>query len=162
MLEQAQEYYERVRQPVVIRQAGEYLNLMTQGRYTLQASLDGKQLFAVDGSQRRVPEKQWSSGLGDQIYLAIRISLAMAFSKQIEPMPLILDAILVRFDEQRQKEAIQFLASLGKKEQIFLFTCSDATLKLAEEVQKQLAGETDTIHLFEIEKGTIKELANRL
>lgn len=56
MLEQAQEYYERVRQPVVIRQAGEYLNLMTQGRYTLQASLDGKQLFAVDGSQRRVPE----------------------------------------------------------------------------------------------------------
>ena len=162
MLEQAQEYYERVRQPVVIRQAGEYLNLMTQGRYTLQASLDGKQLFAVDGSQRRVPEKQWSSGLGDQIYLAIRISLAMAFSKQIEPMPLILDDILVRFDEQRQKEAIQFLASLGKKEQIFLFTCSDATLKLAEEVQKQLAGETDTIHLFEIEKGTIKELANRL
>ena len=132
------------------------------GRYTLQASLDGKQLFAVDGSQRRVPEKQWSSGLGDQIYLAIRISLAMAFSKQIEPMPLILDDILVRFDEQRQKEAIQFLASLGKKEQIFLFTCSDATLKLAEEVQKQLAGETDTIHLFEIEKGTIKELANRL
>ena len=132
------------------------------GRYTLQASLDGQQLFAVDGSQRRVPEKQWSSGLGDQIYLAIRISLAMAFSKQIEPMPLILDDILVRFDEQRQKEAIQFLASLGKKEQIFLFTCSDATLKLAEEVQKQLAGETDTIHLFEIEKGTIKELANRL
>ena len=138
------------------------LNLMTQGRYTLQASLDGKQLFAVDGSQRRVPEKQWSSGLGDQIYLAIRISLAMAFSKQIEPMPLILDDILVRFDEQRQKEAIQFLASLGKKEQIFLFTCSDATLELAEEVQKQLAGETDTIHLFEIEKGTIKELASRL
>lgn len=86
----------------------------------------------------------------------------MAFSKQIEPMPLILDDILVRFDEQRQKEAIQFLASLGKKEQIFLFTCSDATLKLAEEVQKQLAGETDTIHLFEIEKGTIKELASRL
>lgn len=86
----------------------------------------------------------------------------MAFSKQIEPMPLILDDILVRFDEQRQKEAIQFLASLGKKEQIFLFTCSDATLELAEEVQKQLAGETDTIHLFEIEKGTIKELASRL
>ena len=80
----------------------------------------------------------------------------MAFSKQIEPMPLILDDILVRFDEQRQKEAIQFLASLGKKEQIFLFTCSDATLHLAEEVQKQLSGETDTIHLFEIEKGTIR------
>lgn len=80
----------------------------------------------------------------------------MAFSRQIEPMPLILDDILVRFDEQRQKEAIHFLASLGKKEQIFLFTCSAATQKVAQEVQKELSGETDTIHIFEIEKGTIQ------
>ena len=140
MLEQAQEYYERVRQPIVIRQAGEYLNLMTQGRYTLQASFDGRQLYAVDGTGRRIPEKEWSSGTGDQVYLAIRMSLAMAFSKQIEPMPIILDDILVRFDEQRQKEAIRFLADLGRKEQIFLFTCSMETRKLAEEVQKLLAG----------------------
>ena len=157
MLGEAQSYYERVRQPLVIRQAGDYLHLMTQGRYTLQASFDGRQLYAVDGTQRRIPEKQWSSGLGDQIYLAIRISLAMAFSKQIEAMPLILDDILVRFDEQRQKEAIHFLADLGKKEQIFLFTCSQTTRNLAGEVQKELAGETDTIHLFEIEQGTIRQ-----
>ena len=157
MLGEAQSYYERVRQPLVIRQAGDYLHLMTQGRYTLQASFDGRQLYAVDGTQRRIPEKQWSSGLGDQIYLAIRISLAVAFSKQIEPMPLILDDILVRFDEQRQKEAIHFLADLGKKEQIFLFTCSQTTRDLAGEVQKELAGETDTIHLFEIEQGTIRQ-----
>lgn len=157
MIGEAQSYYERVRQPLVIRQAGDYLHLMTQGRYTLQASFDGRQLYAVDGTQRRIPEKQWSSGLGDQIYLAIRISLAMAFSNQIEPMPLILDDILVRFDEQRQKEAIHFLADLGKKEQIFLFTCSQTTRDLAAEVQRDLAGETDTIHLFEIEQGTIRQ-----
>lgn len=157
MLGEAQKYYEQVRQPLVIRQAGEYLHLMTQGRYTLQASFDGRQLYAVDGAQRRIPEKQWSSGLGDQIYLAIRISLAMAFSRQIEPLPLILDDILVRFDEQRQKEALHFLADLGKKEQIFLFTCSQETRAIAAEVRGLLSGETDTIHLFEIEQGTIQE-----
>ena len=155
MLGEAQAYYERVRQPLVIRQAGEYLHLMTQGRYTLQASFDGRQLYTVDGTGRRIPEKQWSSGTGDQVYLAIRISLAMAFSKQIEPMPLILDDILVRFDEQRQKEALRFLADLGKTEQIFLFTCSKETRNLAREVQQLLAGETDTMHLFEVEQGTI-------
>lgn len=155
MLGEAQAYYEQVRQPLVIRQAGDYLRLMTQGRYTLQASIDGRQLYAVDGTQRRIPEKQWSSGLGDQIYLAIRISLAIAFSKQIEAMPIILDDILVRFDEQRQKQAICFLADLGKKEQIFLFTCSSQTRDIAEEVQQALSGETDTIHLFEIEQGQI-------
>lgn len=156
MLEKAQEYYEQVRQPQVIQAASTYLSRMTNGRYTLQASVDGKQLYAIDGSQRRLPEKQWSSGLGDQIYLAIRLSLAMSFASQIEPMPLILDDILVRFDEQRQKEALQFLAFLGKDQQIFLFTCSEATNKIAKAVQKELAGETDTIHLYEIEKGTIR------
>lgn len=155
MLGEAQTYYERVRQPIVIRQAGKYLSLMTQGRYTLQASVDGSLLYAVDGTQHRIPEKQWSSGLGDQIYLAIRVSLAMAFSKQLEAMPLILDDILVRFDEQRQKQAIRFLADLGKKEQVFLFTCSRQTRDIAAEVQKSLSGETDTIHLFEIEQGQI-------
>lgn len=156
MLGQAQGYYERVRQPLVIRTASDYLHLMTQGRYTLQASFDGKELYAVDGTQRRIPEKQWSSGLGDQIYLAIRISLAMAFSKQIEPMPLILDDILVRFDEERQKQAIRFLAELGKTEQVFLFTCSTQTRDIAKAVQQDQQGEVDTIHLFEIEQGNIK------
>ena len=157
MLGEAQTYYEKVRQPVVIRTASEYLHRMTQGRYTLQASFDGKELYAVDSSQRRIPEKQWSSGLGDQVYLAIRISLAVAFSKQIEPMPIILDDILVRFDEQRQKEAVQFLASLGKKEQVFLFTCSKATRDIAAAVQQELAGETDPVHLYTISQGTIAE-----
>ena len=155
MLGEAQAYYERVRQPQVIRQAGDYLHLMTQGRYTLQASFDGRQLFAVDGTGRRIPEKQWSSGTADQVYLAIRLSLAMAFSRQIEPMPIILDDILVRFDEQRQQEALRFLADLGKTEQIFLFTCSKETRDLAASVQQLLAGETDTIHMVEIEQGKI-------
>ncbi|WP_273062566.1 AAA family ATPase [Colibacter massiliensis] len=159
MLREAQSYYERVRQPVVIRKAGEYLSLMTGGRYTLQATFDGRQLFAVDGMQRRIPEKQWSSGLGDQIYLAVRVSLAVAFSHQIEPMPLILDDILVRFDEERQKEALRFLADMGKEEQIFLFTCSEETRRLAEVVRGELAGETDTVHVFEISKGTIQAAA---
>lgn len=155
MLREAQAYYEKVRQPVVIRKAGEYLRFMTGGRYSLQSTFDGRQLFAVDGMQRRIPEKEWSSGLGDQIYLAIRISLAVAFSHQIESMPLILDDILVRFDEERQKEAIRFLADLGKEEQVFLFTCSEGTRRLAAAVQQEQAGETDTIHLFEISRGTI-------
>lgn len=81
----------------------------------------------------------------------------MAFSKQIEPMPLILDDILVRFDEKRQHEAIRFLADLGRTEQVFLFTCSQETARIAKDVQDMLKGETDTIHLFEIEQGHIKE-----
>jgi uncharacterized protein YhaN len=110
-------------------------------------------------NQRRVPEKQWSSGLGDQIYLSIRISLAMAFSSQIEPLPLILDDILVRFDEQRQQEALQFLAELGKTQQIFLFTCSAQTRRIAAQVEQQQDADTGVIHLYEVSRGTIQPYA---
>jgi uncharacterized protein YhaN len=162
MLGEAQAYYERVRQPLVIRQAGEYLHLMTRGRYTLQASADGRDLYAIDENQRRIGEKQWSSGLGDQIFLAIRISLAVAFSQQLEAMPIILDDILVRFDEQRQQEALRFLADLSKDEQIFLFTCSAETQRIAKEVfdnldiRSKLTGVENPVHLYEISQGNIE------
>lgn len=152
MMQEAQHFYEKERQPLVIRQASEYVQIMTKGRYTLQASMDGRDLYAVDVMQNRIKEGQWSSGLGDQIYLAIRISLAIAFSQQIEPLPLILDDLLVRFDEQRQREALQFLGELGKKEQIFLFTCQEQTKQLA----KLTRDEQDLpIHIFEISQGSV-------
>lgn len=158
MMGEAQAYYERVRQPIVIRKAGEYLQEMTARKYTLQASFDGKQLYAVDNTQRRIPEKQWSSGLGDQIYLAVRISLAVVFSQQLEPMPIVLDDILVRFDEERQKAALRFLANVGKKEQVFLFTCSRMTRNIAIEVQQEEGLIDSGIHIFEINKGSIQPI----
>ncbi|WP_288823284.1 AAA family ATPase [uncultured Megasphaera sp.] len=158
MMGEAQAYYERVRQPIVIRKAGEYLQEMTARKYTLQASFDGKQLYAVDNTQRRIPEKQWSSGLGDQIYLAVRISLAVVFSQQLEPMPIVLDDILVRFDEERQKAALRFLAKVGEKEQVFLFTCSRMTRNIAIEVQQEEGLIDSGIHIFEINKGSIQPI----
>lgn len=152
MMAEAQQYYEKERQPQVIRRAGEYVKYMTKGRYTLQSSADGKTLYAVDQNQRRVPEGHWSSGLGDQIYLAVRISLAAAFAEQIEQMPLILDDILVRFDKERQEEAIQFLGHLGQEEQVFLFTCQEQTKEIAERVKKETGL---PICLYDINQGVI-------
>ena len=152
MMAEAQGYYERERQPEVIRKAGEYVQYMTQGRYTLQSSADGKTLYAVDQNQRRVPEGHWSSGLGDQIYLAVRISLAAAFAEQIEQMPLILDDILVRFDKDRQKEALQFLGHLGQQEQVFLFTCQEQTKEIAEGIKKETGL---PIYIYDINQGVI-------
>ena len=80
----------------------------------------------------------------------------MAFSKQIEAMPLIwTTSSSASTNSGRRKPFTSW--RLRKKEQIFLFTCSQTTINLAGEVQKELAGETDTIHLFEIEQGTIRQ-----
>ncbi|MDE8714869.1 hypothetical protein PZH35_11210, partial [Veillonella atypica] len=42
---------------------------------------------------------------------------------QVDALPFILDDILVRFDEYRQKSALELLAELGEQQQIWLFTC---------------------------------------
>ena len=62
----------------------------------------------------RLPIYHWSSGLADQVYLALRLALAKVFSYQVDALPIILDDILVRFDEDRQKSALELLAELGE------------------------------------------------
>lgn len=74
---------------------------------------------------------------GDQVYLALRLAMALAFGRQMEPLPIVLDDIFVRFDEGRQKETLRFLMDLGKEQQIFLFTCHAQTMRLAEEIGKE-------------------------
>ena len=73
-------------------------------------------------------------------------------------MPIVLDDILVRFDEERQKAALRFLANVGKKEQVFLFTCSRMTRNIAIEVQQEEGLIDSGIHIFEINKGSIQPI----
>ena len=64
--------------------------------------------------------------------------MALAFGKQVEPLPVVLDDIFVRFDEERQRQTLRFLMELGKEQQIFLFTCHARTMQIAHEVGKEL------------------------
>ena len=107
---------------------------MTGGRYTLFVSMDGREVSIVDAAHNRKESKLWSSGTGDQVYLALRLAMALSFGHQLEPLPIVLDDIFVRFDEKRQKETLQFLFDLGKQQQIFLFTCHRQTMEIARTV----------------------------
>ncbi len=136
-LQKAQKQYETGRQPKIIEKANEFLQAMTGGRYQLAVSEDGKSVYTTDRMHNRKDARFWSSGTGDQVYLALRLSMALAFGRQLEPLPIVLDDIFVRFDEGRQKETLRFLMDLGKEQQIFLFTCHAQTMRLAEEVGRE-------------------------
>lgn len=137
-MEEAQKQYESGKRPQIIKKANDFLSAMTSGRYSLQVSDDGKTVCTVDSMHNQKDAKIWSSGTGDQVYLALRLSMALAFGRQIEPLPMVLDDIFVRFDETRQKETLRFLLELGKKQQIFLFTCHEQTMRIAEAMGKEL------------------------
>lgn len=152
ILNRAQAAYESGRQPQIMKQANTFLSAMTRGKYALRISEDGKDIGIVDNEHRVKEAKIWSSGTGDQVFLAIRLAMALSFGEQLEPLPIVLDDIFVRFDEERQRETLRFLMELGKTQQIFLFTCHAQTMRIAEEVGKEKA----TGEFIHLKSGTIE------
>jgi uncharacterized protein YhaN len=72
-----------------------------------------------------------SDGTNDQLYLSLRFaSLELRFLDG-EPMPLILDDILINFDDDRSCATLRVLAELSKKTQIIFFTHHRHLLELA-------------------------------
>lgn len=134
-MELAQMDYEKDRQPEAMANASSYLSMMTDGKYTLQLGDTASSLQAVLATGEVVPTERWSSGLGDQVYLALRLSLAKVFGERVESLPIILDDILLRFDEGRQEAALKLLAHIGATEQIFIFTCQQGTAERSDNLE---------------------------
>ena len=70
----------------------------------------------------RVLVERMSSGTRDQLYLALRLASLEWRLAGHEPMPFILDDILVNADDARSKAALKILGELAAKTQVILFT----------------------------------------
>ena len=117
----AKEELQRRFAPRITRQAQKLLSQMTDGRY--HSLIMGKDfsLQAAAGAEDTVCDALWrSDGTMDQLYLALRL----AVSEELTPeAPLVLDDVLVRFDDKRMKAAVRLLREMAKDKQILLFTC---------------------------------------
>lgn len=111
--------YERM-QPSVITTANKYLGMMTFGRYSIDPDPRLEEFVIRDEASQK-NARQWSSGLGDQVYLSIKMAIAKEMGS--ERLPMILDDILVRFDRSRRKGACDALLDFAKDQQVFLFSC---------------------------------------
>ncbi len=83
-----------------------------------------------------------SSGTRDQLYLALRLAALEKYMKSSEPMPFIVDDILIHFDDDRSKATLAVLAELTKKTQVILFTHHSRVVEQAREV----AGGVAVVH----------------
>ncbi|MCA9213894.1 MAG: AAA family ATPase [Planctomycetales bacterium] len=63
-----------------------------------------------------------SDGTRDQLYLALRLAYVEKQLADHEPMPFIVDDILVHFDDARSQATLEVLAELSKKTQVIFFT----------------------------------------
>jgi len=74
-----------------------------------------------------------SDGTRDQLYLALRLASMELYARDHEPIPFILDDILIKFDDARSIAAIRGLADLAKHTQVLLFTHHQHLVDLARE-----------------------------
>src|SRR5690606_3488410 len=95
--------------------AGEYLDLITGGRYVrlfLEPTDKGERLTLQERGNPfpyPVEDVPISRGTLDQIYLALRLAVIDHLDADQEPMPLFLDEVFVNWDEGRRERALLLL-----------------------------------------------------
>lgn len=110
--------------PAVNQKAGEYLSVLTGGKYD-RASLT-RQFQALAQETGETPSRQdlsLSSGAAQQLYLAVRLAMCELALPQEEPCPILLDDALDAFDDVRAGLALQCLLETARSRQILLFSC---------------------------------------
>jgi uncharacterized protein YhaN len=132
LAEEVRRTYEEKKQPKVLKEAGVFLEQMTNGRYKhIFTSMGKKGLIVVRDNGKRLEVHQLSQGTKEQVYLSMRFALIRQF-KQETPLPILMDDIFVNFDSQRVQAALQGVIELSKTNQIFLFTCHEHIVKQVE------------------------------
>ena len=82
----------------------------------------GREIVRVEGM---------SEGTADQLYLSLRLAGIGEYLEKNEPIPFIIDDILIKFDNSRALAALKVLAKLSAKTQVIFFTHHHHLLELA-------------------------------
>lgn len=79
-------------------------------------------LVGLRNSGERLRVEAMSTGTRDQLYLALRLANLEQSLQAAEPMPFVVDDILIQFDDERALATLATLADLAAKTQVILFT----------------------------------------
>ena len=130
VFERTREEFQRERQPALMLSASKYLNDLTLGRYTSVRAVIGEKdqdLEVVESEGHTKRANELSRGTREQLFLAMRFALIEEYAKNAEPMPVVLDDILVNFDPERAKAACKVIINLSNRFQIIFLTCHPET-----------------------------------
>ncbi len=124
ILQQVKQQYEQEKQPAVIRNSSEYFRQMTEERYgRIHVSLEESEVMVFDHQENMKKIHQLSRGTREQLLISLRLGFIEEYEKTAEPLPLILDEILVNFDPPRARQTARLFAEFSRKRQTLLFTC---------------------------------------
>ena len=148
-LEESLAVFERDKIPSVLERSCEIFKRVTDGAYTRIEARDqsvGKgasksaakqtgRFIAIDASGREKSPDQLSAGTREQLYLALRLAHVDLYCADSEPLPLLLDDVLVNSDSARAERMLAVLAEFtDQRRQAVLLTCRRETRELARKI----------------------------
>ena len=120
------ESYRAEHQDPVLKIAARYFNDLTLGSFAaLRTDVDDQGnaiLIGVRSDGSRINVEGMSNGTRDQLYLALRLATLEWRLESSEPMPFIVDDILINFDDDRSRATLKTMAGLAERNQIILFS----------------------------------------
>ncbi|MEQ9409477.1 MAG: AAA family ATPase [Fuerstiella sp.] len=159
VLKRSIERYRQNNQGPVLRRASQLFSDLTLGGFAgLQSEYGDNGEVVLVGiradSGRQVGVAGMSEGTCDQLYLALRIASLEAYFDQHDPVPFIVDDILIQFDDARAAAALSALAELSCRTQVIMFTHHQHLVDVA---RQQLSG-SDALHVQTLQNATMAEL----
>lgn len=114
--------------PLLNQKTGDLLRRLTGGKY--DRVLINKNLELSVQENQSVMSRPWqslSSGTVDQSYLALRLAISELLDEK--NLPVLLDDVLIQYDDRRTQLAVEFLAEYSHQRQVLFFTCHGQLIK---------------------------------
>jgi uncharacterized protein YhaN len=148
VLRTAIERYRNKNQDPILNRASDLFAALTLGSFkALKVGNDDRDdrpvLRGVRPDDKLVDVAGMSDGTADQLYLSLRLASLESQLNPREPLPLLVDDILIQFDDARAVAALRALAELATRTQVLMFTHHGHLLPLA---QAQLPAGTVFVH----------------
>lgn len=145
VLNRAIEDYRDRNQGPVLQRASQIFERITNGRYrTLKPYLDDKNQRILIGvrvagngvegnKETEVRANLMSEGTADALFLALRLAGLETHVHEHAAVPLVMDDVLVQFDDNRCVEALRVLCEVSQLTQVIFFTHHQHLVELVEE-----------------------------
>jgi len=133
LLHSVKNKYEKEKQPEVIGKAKKHFSKITGGKYPdLRVPFGQQGVTITDRHEKRKALHTLSRGTKEQLLLSLRLGFIESYEKEAEPLPVVMDEVLVNFDEKRARKLSEILNDFGQNRQILIFTCHRHTADLFE------------------------------
>lgn len=142
MLKRQIEIHRAENEDPLLQRASDLFSRMTRSEFAgLRTAYDEDQPVIVGyrSTGEQIGVDGMSAGTRDQLYLALRLAYVERQLVQFEPMPFVVDDILVQFDDARAAATLEVLGELSEQTQVIFLTHHNHLVELARETLPEQA-----------------------